>query len=462
MTPLAVLTRTHQLRSVAAGLTAVAMLLAAGARPAASDAAVWGEPVAVPKAEGFSPVASVDRRGVARFLAGESGQILKLDRKSRVIARCPLPDLGRRSDPGLPRPFLAWDVGPDGSMLMAWYYDPRPGPRRVAAVTARPDSCFTPRQVLSDVDRSAGLSGARVGPDGTAVAFWSESAGGGRRTKFASGRAGARLAQRGIIAKSDRYGDPIATSVGFMRGDRVQFSWGKQQVVRREDPVETVTRMWSAATGPRATRLGRPMLVAGGPPGREVGDGLKGARPLTARDGTQVVIGTGASRLRVWTRKPQRTFRQITSMDAPTGEDSGRFSSSAQAIEPGGAVVHAWTAAGDVYAVVRRRDGRLTQPQALTGDTDVTDVSVAIDGEGRAVVTWAIGSEVWIAAAGRAGDFTPARLLSERGLGANGHPYVAANDRGEVAVTWASATNPDEYGNKQSHPILIVRGRLGG
>jgi hypothetical protein len=218
--------RTYHLAAVA-GLVAAATLATAGARPAASYAAAWGEPVVVRKAEGLSPVVSVDRRGVARILAsaGESGvQLLKLSRKSRVMARCPLPDLGRRSDPGLPRPFLAWDVGPDGSMLAAWYYDPRAAPRRVAAVTARPDSCFTRRQVLSDVDRSAGLSGAEVGPGGTVVAFWSEPAGDGLRTKFASGRAsrhgGSSRSPIAMETRSLRRPDSRAVTVSSSRGDR--------------------------------------------------------------------------------------------------------------------------------------------------------------------------------------------------------------------------------------------------
>jgi hypothetical protein len=54
-------------------------------------------------------------------------------------------------------------------MLAAWYYDPPGAPRRVAAVSARPDGCFTRRQVLSDVDRDSALDGARVAPGGTAV-----------------------------------------------------------------------------------------------------------------------------------------------------------------------------------------------------------------------------------------------------------------------------------------------------
>lgn len=139
------------------------------------------------------------------------------------------------------------------------------------------------------------------------------------------------------------------------------------------------------------------------------------------------------------------------------------------AINAAGDAVFAWEGSEEIYALVRRRDGRTSGVQHLTADGPPTAESptAAIDGDGRAVVAWNAQTkvpsqidygEIRAATAGRNGRFGGSVVISGPEQKIDDFPEASVNERGEAAVMW-TRVRLDYRGIIESR-LWVARGNL--
>jgi hypothetical protein len=190
---------------------------------------------------------------------------------------------------------------------------------------------------------------------------------------------------------------------------------------------------------------------------------------VTDRRGGQIAGGFARGGFWLMSRRPGRAFGKprIYGATAPFGNiveaaGNGR-----------GDAAFAWETGHDdaIYALVRRRSGKVVGPVAVSRGDDVKHVgraSVGIDGAGRAIVAYVaqgteisqlVPNEIRVAVSGRRRGFgTPRSITEPRTM--NEYPEVAVNARGQAAVTFLRDYPAGDGINFVTH-TLLVRDRLG-
>ncbi|MDQ3934170.1 MAG: hypothetical protein M3340_06015, partial [Actinomycetota bacterium] len=295
----------------------------------------------------------------------------------------------------------------------------------------------------------------------TVVATWGEDPDRDGRTDrvvFASGPAGGALKRRGNAF--DRI--PGAAGAGQLltdltRDDRIVWTWG---TTRPAGDGADRASLWSVTSAPFARPpTSAPLETAT----RTVRDDEETWEVvLTAPSGAQVAAGQTRpdGRLVLLARRPGARFKRRT-LDMTTGAANWLRG----AMNATGDSVFAWEADGDVYALMRRRHGKVVGPRLLTpGDDPLRNdrPAVAIDGAGRALVTWVSWGFDWDSAQGqvraassnRAGAFGRHAVISGPSVrnDRSSFPDPWANERGEAAIVWQRS--------EPGLPVLLVRGRL--
>ena len=439
------------------GLVA-ALLLAACALPA--PALGWDKPVRL--SETMSSFPAIDRHGTIRTLQSstrhrvEAGLLPWGKRRSR---RCGVPGVNRKTQ------FVqsAWRSNDAGQMLFGWRPAGKHARFRIASAAA--GRCFGRRIVAQPaIPRNTEFLGISLAPLGTLVASWvSYDTGDG----FATGHLGGRLRSRG------RYGAPgpnltAAARFAFIRGDRLVRMWHRSQMLPGPGDRWRET-VWGSVSGPRGGRPGKLRKLA-----TAVGSGetLRDLQYLTDDRGGQVAGGFSDRGFRLMTRRPGRAFGR-----ARLFHTSNPFGNLVETAGNGrGDAVFAWetddrTATYDVYALVRRRSGKVVGPTLISRGEDpkfAGDPAVGIDGKGRAIVAYVaqdadvsqlVRNQIKVAICGRRGGFGPARSITGPPQTISREPEVVVNRRGQAAVWFGRETElPD--GNFERHNLLM-RGRLG-
>jgi hypothetical protein len=189
--------------------------------------------------------------------------------------------------------------------------------------------------------------------------------------------------------------------------------------------------------------------------------------------GGQVAGGFTGLGFGLMSRRPGRAFGRlrILSASAPAPFEG-------QIVSAGngrGDAVFAWetdetSATYEVYALVRRRNGKVVGPTLISRGDDpkyAASPSVGIDGAGRALVAYVAQaaersqlsrSQIRVSICGRRRGFGPVTSITGPSRTINRDPVVVVNLRGQAAVWFSHETElPD--GNFTHHDVL-VRGRL--
>lgn len=437
----------------------MALLVVACALPA--SALGWDKPLRLP--DTMSSFPAIDRHGTIRTLESsrrhrvEAGLLGWGRRRSR---RCGVPGVNQRTQ------FVqsAWRSNDAGQMLFGW----RPGGKhaRFRIASAAAGRCFGRRVVAQPaVPRKTQFLGVSLAPLGTVMASWASY--GQARESFAIGHIGGRLRSRG------HYGDPgpnltAAAQFTFIRGDRLVRMWHRSQQVPGPGDRWRET-VYGSVSGPHGGRPGKLRKLAGA-----VGSGetLRDLQYLTDERGGQVAGGFSDRGFRLMTRRPGHPFGKARLIRA-----SNPFGNLVEtAGNARGDAVFAWetddtTATYEVYALVRRRNGKVEGPTLISRGEDpkfAGDPAVGIDGQGRAIVAYVaqdaersqlVRNQIRVAVCGRRGGFGPARSITGPPQTINRDPEVVVNARGQAAVWFGREVElPD--GNLASHNLL-TRGRLG-
>ena len=433
-----------------AGFAGIALFLVAA--PSSAIAATWGNQVEFGDIHQLGPSVDVSEDGTARMVKGAGGgrvEVLSVARGSNKARRCVVPDSSKRAST------IASGVSPSGAMAVAWLV--RDGDDlRLRATSAAPGRCFARPKTLSTTGRTTSLGWTIAGPKSTVLVTWREHRGADLDplTRFAAGPAGGTFAKARTLTPQGQ--TPREVVPVFIRDDRVEWSWATRE--------GSTSRQWAATSAPRAGKVGRPLEVAKHvEPGNDPTPSPVYGSLLTTRAGRQLAELKLDGTLYIWSRRPGRVFGAAQTVAIPP---TGTLYDGSSAINASGDAVFAVEEDDEIYAVVRRRDGRLSPLHHLTpGDSPrvAADPETAIDGAGRAVVVWRAqdasheqiaDSEIRTAVADTKGRFGPATALSSPGPFSDRSPYVATDSRGRAAIVWTR-----ERGEQSV--LQLVRGRLG-
>jgi hypothetical protein len=425
-------------------------------------ALAWDKPLRLP--ETMSSFPAIDRHGTIRTLESsrrhrvEAGLLRWGKRRSR---RCGVPRITHKTQVVQ----SAWRSNDVGQMLFGWRTAGKHARFRIASAAA--GRCFGRRIVAQRaVPRETQFFGINLAPGGTLLASWVRPNTGGQG--FATGHIGGKLRSRG------RYGEPgpnlsAAARFAFTRDDRLVRTWHRAQSLPGPGDHWRET-VYGSVSGPRGGRPGKIRKLAGAVGS---GDTLRSLQYLTDDRGGQVAGGFSDRGFRLMTRRPGRPFGPARLIHAPAP-----FANLVEYAGNGrGDAVFAWetddaTATYDVYALVRRRSGKVVGPTLISDGDDpkfAGQPSVGIDGKGRAIVAYVaqdadvsqlVRNQVRVAVCGRRGGFGPARSITGPPRTISREPEVVVNARGQAAVWFGRETElPD--GNFTRHNLL-TRGRLGG
>jgi hypothetical protein len=466
-------------RSASVGL--VCALLAAGPAGAARlpERGTWRPPVATPTASATKLRFAGDALTPGRFAIDSRGTAAVIYVRGRSVRLVTLAFGARRTlerrlrvpHDALDVYSLDWDMNPSGQFAAAFANGPT-GPRdgRLSVVGGHIRGRTGAPQTVSLPGRSEEHAHVDVSAHGTALVHWKEEYGGSGEPQaldywdqvaFASGPSDGRIVRRRPFARTVyARGDVAFGVVGtFIRSERVVWTWLTTEQYGADEEGLWIDRRWTGMSARRGTRPPRPRIVAkeDGPSARFTT--LQFDRVLTDGSGGQV---TGMAELNAFVtseRAPAEPFGRRTRLPATS---SGLDVSGA--INPAGDAVFAWGGGhGPLWALLRRRDGRLVGPRLVTEDR-ASQPHVAIDRRGRSVVVWqrhdprfqSTGfGDVRAAVSDRGGNFGAARTVSDRPATIL-FPAVAMNDAGQVAVKWVA----EDAGGRPGARIMIAHGRL--
>src|SRR3954447_10757658 len=351
---------------------------------AAPCAHAWDRPLELThKSAGIVPLVAIDRHGTTRAIAWSKPgryEVLSLRAGSRRVRHCRVP--GSYPEIKLFEAGLSWAVNAAGAMVLAFTNGFEH--QRVLVTSAAAGRCFRKPRAMSAPKRTSKHPAVAIGHLGTALAVWGQVGAHGReRTIWTAGRAGGRLRSPRVLAAPPRVRGSVVNGAApdFFSRDRVVWS---QNVGQRlaGDPGGFRYRRMAAVSGPRAGAIGRY---------REVGrtaryeDTL--ADDLTNLHGGQVMgLFDGFGHLVLRRRPLGRAYGPPRSVAIT---DPYKESATTSAGNDAGDTAFAWTRGNVVYVLIRRRNGRLVGPQAITvanGLTHAPEPVVAIDGAGRAMV----------------------------------------------------------------------------
>jgi hypothetical protein len=363
-----------------------------------------------------------------------------------------------------------WEANDAGRMLL-FGTNPNAKHPRLRIASSAPGRCFRRRTVAQTALPKRSLNfGLYLGPLGTVVALWTIA---GKPGGFlAAGPLGGTLRRRG------RYLPPrrelgLATPLAFVGGDRLSWIWHKKTPLPGEGGRYRET-VWGAVGAPRGGLPGKTRKLAQVVGHTEVGYAdsgvtLEDMKYVSHADGSQVAAGGNSDLvggIRVMARRPGRPFGR--------GRVYPASPSSASLVAAGngrGDTVFAWEDRhDDVYALVRRRNGKVVGPTLLSADREPKYAEtpvVAIDGAGRAIVAYVAqelprgqltNSQVRVAVSGRRRGFGPSTAVSGPPNARNWYPRVITNARGQAAVSFLRDTvHPDASNTREK---FLRRGRL--
>ena len=448
-----------------AAVSAAVLALAVLAAPASA----WDRPLRL--SDTFSSFPEIDRQGTIR--------LLQSTRRHRVEAgllrwgtprfrHCGVPGVRQQTDFML----SAWDSNDAGQMLFGWSVRAKHPRFRIAS--AGPGRCFRRRLVRQRVvPKKPTLFGIRLGSLGTMLAVWILE---GKPGRFlGAGPLGGTIRRVGKENGPRRGLRIFDSDSAVISGDRLMRTWLTRKSLGKGRYRETI---WGAVGAPRGGRLGRARQVAhlvghkdGVYPDPESDATFAAATYYTDRHGGQVAAWFGPGGFHVMARRPGRSFGRPRVIPAAR-PFAGGFEGSANGR---GDVVFAWetdpaNAGEDVYALVRRRGGRIVGPQLVSRGDDprtAAEPSVGIDGAGRALVAYKaqdaessqiFRSQIRVVVSGRRGRFGAPFSVSGPATTFNLEPEVVVNARGQAAVWWERDVElPD--GNF-THHFLMSRGRV--
>jgi hypothetical protein len=430
------------------------MLLVLGLAPAAG---AWDRPLRL--SDTFSSFPAIDRHGTIRILQSTRRHRVEaglLGWGKRRFRHCGVPGVKHDTE------FLqsAWRSNAAGAMLFGWRAQAKHPRFRLA--TATPGHCFRRHTVIQPaVPKETRFFGILLAPLGTMVADWSLY---GRAGEFfATAPIGGVLRRRGNYAPR-RPDLQLRAPFTFIRGDRLVRTWYSKEELAGKGPRYRET-VWGAVGAPRGGPAGKPRKLA-----EAVGSSgatFEAMQYVTDSRGGQVAGGFSSGGFRVMARRPGHPFRRGRVFPASTDSTS----SVKAAGNVRGDAVFAWESGhDDVYALVRRRNGKIVGPKLISpGDAPryASDPSVGIDGAGRAIVAYKAQeaessqlsrNQIRVAICGRRRGFGRATSITGPPTKINLYPEVLVNTRGQAAV-WFERFFEQADGNFTHHDYM-VRARL--
>jgi hypothetical protein len=422
----------------------------------ASPASAWDRPIQLSETVSTYPV--IDRHGAVRVVQSTRRNRLEvavLRWGKRSFGHCAVPGVKKQTD----LYEVYWGVNPSGAMAYAWRENvPRP-PLRVAA--AKPGRCFRHSVVQKAFPRSAHLISLFVAPLGTEIAMWGEGSGPSGRVVLGAGGLGRQLRRTGTVVtpRGLSFSSSFPSIIG---GDRILWTWLTRKQLKGDRATET---FWASVGARRGGRLGRARKLVQRTFRADTGQSFQSMRVLADSAGGQVAGSVEGQEFWLMTRRPGRPFGALRKL--PTTSDGGGF---AAAGNGRGDTVFAWEGDDDVYALLRRRNGRVNGPRRITPGSSprVAEYpSVAIDGTGRAIVAFQAQdaqkgqvalSDIRVAIARRGRGFGKPVTISGARRSVFANPEVAVNAAGRATLSWfhddVSSSGID------SSRLLMSRGRL--
>jgi hypothetical protein len=352
-----------------------------------------------------------------------------------------------------------WNVNPAGAMSYAWMENVSGAPLKVAA--APPGRCFRRPVAQRAFPGSARLVFLILAPLGTEIAWWIEGSGSSARGVLGAGALGGQLRRTGTVGtpRGLSYSRSFPSIIG---GDRILWTW----LTRRQlEGNRTTEAFWGALGGRRGGRLGRARKLVQKTFRADSGETFQSMRVFADSAGGQVAGSVEGDEFWLMTRRPGRPFGALRKL--PTTSDGGGY---AAAGNGRGDVGFAWESDNDVYALLRRRNGRVIGPRRLTPGSSprvATNPSVAVDGAGRAIVAYqaqdaprsqATLTDIRVVVARRGRGFGKPVTISGAERRLFQYPLVAVSAAGRAAVTWTRSE--EREGELPSTRLLMSRGRL--
>jgi hypothetical protein len=435
------------------------LLALAGAGPASA----WERPV--PLSDTMSSAPAIDRHGTIRVLQSTGRHRVEaglLRWGKRGFLHCGVPGVKRNTA------FLlsAWSSNDAGAMLFGWSAQAKHPRFRIASSV--PGRCFRARTVSQAVvPKQARFFGILLAPLGTMLASW-----------FRDNELGALLAAGPVGGKLRRRGkaEPPRPELGLtdssiVAGDRLLWTWdGKQQLAGSGGRYrETV---WGALGGRRGGPPGKArklaQVVGHTDPGyADSGVTLAGTQYVADAGGGQVAGGFTRGGFRLMARRPGHAFGRARVFAASSLTPSGVVAAG----NGRGDAVFAWESGyDDVYALVRRRSGKVVGPTLISPGSApkyAARPSVGIDGAGRAMVAYVaqdadpsqlVRNQILVAICGRRRGFGSATSITGPPQAVNQYPQVVVNASGQAGV-WFERDVELADGNF-THHYLLERARL--
>ena len=418
-----------------ARVVGVALGLAA-AWPATASG--WERPIQVSATGGPRPYVSIDRHGTTRVFGwAKVGRyhVLSLRRGSRRVHRCRLRGTyDEISVLDVEDYRLGIAVNDAGGMVLgvtSGFKLPR-----VRVATAAPGRCFNSPRVMSPRTRVGNVGQVAIGPHGTALATWLERDRKGRtQERYAAAPAGARMPPGRRLPKPRARGVAYGPRPAFFGRDRVLW---QDTVAKNLGEGRYLYREFAAASRPGAGRIGSYHEVARTDKYYE-----QVAGALTDSHGGQVSgVYDDRGHLLLRSRGLGRPFGPVRAIDISDFREGG-----SSGINARGDAVFAWTTStAQLFVLIRRHDGTLIGPQAITpidGAGEVVEPVAAIDAAGRAIVVWRAQhgtreqltpGEVQAAVSDRRGRFGPVHRVSGTKRLIYDSLAVDVNDAGRAAI----------------------------
>jgi len=401
------------------------------------------------------------------------------------------------STPGAPagQPQVGMDAG--GSTVVVWQSQAGPATSVMAATRAPASEPSAPVTLSGPAGGSA--PALALVPSGEAIAAWWRPGETGTVVQASSRPAGGAFAPPVDLSAPGAFAPQVALAPGggavvaWVRFDGERFvieaavrtpsgSFGPPIPLSAPGRVFAVPRVAVDAAGRVAVTWnrsdGRPTMVEAAV--GTLADGFGAAQALSAPGedayDPQIALLPAGGALATWTRSDgahTRTQLAVIGADGGAAQATSVSAPGADARQPrivvdaAGAALVVWRrgAAGAerVQVMTRGSDGAAEAPADLSAaGVPAADPGVALDGAGRAVVTWrrADGSDprVQVATRDPGGAFTPPVDVSARGA-VVADPGVALDGAGNGVVVWRRADGDDDIvqiaGLDDAPPVLL-------